>query len=188
MSTPTAPAALAFPTGGACTDRPELMTPDPNNPEALDAAVETCLSCTAYLACLAWVTAIPADQDPGGIIAALTETERAEQRGTPTLPTRHCPRCDQDKAPSDFHASARAWCADCVRTYAKARYHRLNPGARTYVPTQGRTHKKCPSCTQTKPVKDFAGNSARRDGRDSTCKTCRNARDRQRRAARQGRA
>uniref|UniRef100_UPI003F493BE9 hypothetical protein n=1 Tax=Streptosporangium sp. CA-235898 TaxID=3240073 RepID=UPI003F493BE9 len=194
MSTPTAPAALTFPTGGACTGRPDLMNPDPNDPEALETAVETCLSCTAYTACLAWITITPATEDPGGVIAALTEHERAERHNPaappepPAPPTRHCPRCGQDKDPTEFPASARAWCADCHRSYARDRYHRLNPNAQYHTDIQNRTRKTCPACKKTKPNEDFARNNARPDGLSSTCKTCHNAHSRQRRAARQGRA
>jgi transcriptional regulator with XRE-family HTH domain len=70
-------AALSFPTGGACAGRADLMNPAPGDAQALEVAVETCLSCPAYGSCLAWITATPPDDDPGGVIAALTETERA---------------------------------------------------------------------------------------------------------------
>lgn len=70
------PVTLAFPTGGACAGRAQLMNPHPGDARAVEAAVETCLSCPAYLHCLAWITATPPALDPGGIIAALTETDR----------------------------------------------------------------------------------------------------------------
>ncbi|MER6830889.1 hypothetical protein ABT352_33185 [Streptosporangium sp. NPDC000563] len=180
MSTPTAPAALAFPTGGACTNRPNLMTPNPDDTQAVDAAIETCLSCSAYVQCLAWITATPTDQDPGGIIAALTETDRGlptPRRADPDekLPdpdTRRCTRCKTVKNRSEFYAHQARWCIDCRRAYGRDRYHQLNPGARHYEPVEGRTQKACPDCDQTKPLKDFHRNQARPDGHASICKPC----------------
>ncbi|MEV8638915.1 WhiB family transcriptional regulator [Streptosporangium sp. NPDC051023] len=187
----TAHSSQTFPADGSCADQPDLMTPDVRNTRAVETAVETCLSCPAYLQCLAWITNMPRTQDPGGIIAALTEAERIEQFG-PTqgpevaseLGARLCTRCNELRSPEQFYASSPRWCIPCRQTYSRARYQ-PKPKLQTMrdVSSDG-TPKHCSDCHQHKPITDFARNKSHRDGRDNLCKSCQKIRrqDRARRA------
>lgn len=59
--------------GGPCRDQAALM----NDEERAAEAIDLCMgSCRVYAICLAWIKQVPADNDPGGVIAGMTEAER----------------------------------------------------------------------------------------------------------------
>lgn len=184
----------AMPTGGACASHSHLMTPDPSDFAAVADATEVCLSCPVFVRCHEWITTVPADQDPGGVIAGLTKQERAKQRlanaraaARAALAARACSRCHEVKALAEFSTSTHGWCKACHRGYSREWRLRRNPNARARVDVRTRTEKTCPDCRQVKSVAEFARNRAQPDGRDSVCKPCqkvrRHRRDANRRAA-----
>ncbi|WP_164681145.1 hypothetical protein, partial [Mycobacterium intracellulare] len=71
--------------------------------EAIDAAIEMCLSCPAMVACAAWVDSLPADQRPRGVCGGrlwdpdapktAREMMAAERKAVapPTMPRPHSP-------------------------------------------------------------------------------------------------
>lgn len=92
---------------------------------AEDRAKAVCWRCPALEGCFAWVIPQYGDRDPGGVIAGLTETERAQIRAEGTG-TKRCSYCTRSKPRTEFYASSRT--ADGLRTEcrdcAKARKRR----------------------------------------------------------------
>ncbi|NAS22458.1 hypothetical protein GT755_12275 [Herbidospora sp. NEAU-GS84] len=111
---------LSMPKGGACTRTAVDMMPAAGDEQAEDEAREVCLNCTVFVACLSWARTVPEQDDPGGVLAAMTLAERQ--------PTgiRTCSVCEKTKPMAEYawaddnRRARRAECRACVRVRARA--------------------------------------------------------------------
>ncbi|GIH26022.1 hypothetical protein Aph01nite_43320 [Acrocarpospora phusangensis] len=103
---------------GACGGQSKLMY-DESRPEMARAV---CYGCPVLDDCRAWVTALSPDQDPGGVIAATTEKERAGLAGTKV-----CSSCGVEQVVTEYAVRnsrtglRRATCKGCVHAQKCAR-------------------------------------------------------------------
>lgn len=118
---------LPMPTGmpsGRCAGVPDVMDPDPDDALGIEIAREVCMSCPVYVLCRAWADTLPEDADPGGVLAATTESERAAQRETADSQT--CTECATAKPVVAFafsdrvHRIRRRECRTCVNKQGRA--------------------------------------------------------------------
>ena len=99
----------------ACVGQARVMDPEPGDAEGIAAARRICAICPVRAECMEWALSLPPLEDPGGILAGLTE----EQRGKATE-VKTCTSCGETRPLDAFgwvRRQGRAWrrsqCRDC---------------------------------------------------------------------------
>lgn len=101
---------------------------DPDSPDWVDeaTAIAVCRACPVLTECRAWVLALPASVDVGGVCGGLTEHERARIRAAPPDArgpggdVKNCPGCRITKPATEFwrdkyrHDGLKPYCKSCA--------------------------------------------------------------------------
>lgn len=124
---------------GLCVGRAALFA-SPAGSDGEQAALATCAACPVLLVCLFEALRTPEPDDNGGVLAGLTETERATSRRH--FVRKRCARCRRVKRGTEFSPDNRArtgcgaYCHPCDAARAREFLAARRASIRTYE-TQG---------------------------------------------------
>ncbi|TDD77717.1 WhiB family transcriptional regulator [Actinomadura rubrisoli] len=110
----------------ACGGRARVMDPPMRKLDAAsrNRAIAVCLGCAVLDDCRTWVMTLPTKADPGGICAALTESQRAQRRKH----AKTCTGCRLVLPGTEFHGNPRE--PDGLTPYCKACSQQIRKAAR----------------------------------------------------------
>ncbi|MGW4639593.1 WhiB family transcriptional regulator [Sphaerisporangium sp. NPDC004334] len=147
------------PMGGPCAGQAAVMYPDPHDKAAVEAAKAICAACPPreFDKCLTILRGLADNEDPGGVIAGLSEEERGARARRPVPKgSRRCKDCHQIKPLARFASKGTSRSLACDTCSGDL---------------QG--SKKCLRCDLDKPLTEYSRDRSRHDGFSLYCEPCR---------------